>query len=275
MPPPKKETKWEKFAKERGIALNKNKRSQKVWDETAGEWMFRHGYRKANDDSKEWPIMEVKANEDPYQDPWERQREEKRERKNKNIENRMRNEERAKGLARGTTTRMMKGIEKVRKAGKAGGNADRDIVPPSGVPVDLRSTKASQGLQTKNRGKVSTVAALKATQRSTASLGKFDKKVEGEPERPVTTASKKRRFESGTDKKTTSTETERGLKLFKKVIESGGAEKEKARKKGRLAKGETAYDYDFEDGLGPSSFKKKKGRAGAGKMKKMTKKRVK
>jgi hypothetical protein len=71
------------------------------------------------------------------------------------------------------------------------------------------------------------------------------------------------------------TEGERGMKVLKSVIDGGGVAKEKMRKKGQLAKGETAYDYDFDDGLGASSFRKKKGRAGAGKMKKMTKKRVK
>jgi len=51
----------------------------------------------------------------------------------------------------------------------------------------------------------------------------------------------------------------------------GGKEKELAKKKGGLANGETACDYDYDDGLGPSSFCKK-GRAGVGKM---TKKRAK
>jgi hypothetical protein len=115
-----------------------------------------------------------------------------------------------------------------------------------------------------------------AAQRSTASIGRFDKVVEGEPEKKLAAAStKKRRFESVTDKKVLATEAEKSLKLFKAVVEGGGAERDKARKKGRLATGETAYDYDFNDGLGASTFRKKKGRAGAGKMKKMTKKRVK
>jgi regulator of ribosome biosynthesis len=251
-----------------------------VWDEASGTWMFRHGYQKANNDSKEWPIMEVKASEDPYEDPWERQREAKRERSNKNTESRMRNEERAGKLSKGTTTRFLKSAERTRQAGKAGGNHDRDNgLPrqlPAGVPVDLRPTKSSGELNPSKRGKSSTVAALIATQRSTASLGKFDKMLEGEPERKkVAVGAKKRKYESSTDKKVISTESERSMKLFKAVIDGGGAAKEKDRKKGRLAKGETAYDYDYDDGLGPSTFRKKKGRAGAGKMKKMTKKRAK
>lgn len=255
--------------------MNKEKRSRKVWDEASGTWKFRHGYDKANDDNKDWPIMEVKGGQDPYEDPWEKQREAKQLRKAKNTESRLRNEERAGNLAKGTTTRIVKSKEKIRQAGKKGGEIDRVSVPPTGVPVDLRPTKADGEIKSGKRGKVSTLAALKAAQRSTASLGKFDKIVEGEPERKVSLSSKKRKFESNTDKKVTSSESERSMKVFKAVIEGGGAEREKARQKGKLSKGETAYDYEFDDGLGPSSFKKKKGRAGAGKAKKMTKKRVK
>ena len=72
------------------------------------------------------------------------------------------------------------------------------------------------------------------------------------------------------------------MKILKTVVDSTtgtvsatAMSKDKLRRKGQFAKGETAYDYDFDDGLGPSTFHKKKGRAGAGKMRKMTKKRVK
>ena len=112
-----------------------------------------------------------------------------------------------------------------------------------------------------------------ATQRSTASLGKFDKLREDEPERKKadSRALKKRKVPGGpTDSAVISSEKERSLKLLK-VVTEGGVKKEKDRKSGRLATGETAYDYDYNDGLGPSSFRKKKGRAGAGKLKKMTK----
>ena len=63
-PAPKAETKWEKFAKVKGIGQNKDKRSAKVWDETIGDWQYRHGYKKAGNDGKEWPIMEVKEGDD-------------------------------------------------------------------------------------------------------------------------------------------------------------------------------------------------------------------
>lgn len=40
------ETKWEKFAREKGIV--KRKRSKLVFDETSGEWVRRFGYNKAS-----------------------------------------------------------------------------------------------------------------------------------------------------------------------------------------------------------------------------------
>lgn len=228
-----------------------------MWDETTGEWKYRHGYQKANNDAQEWPIMEVKGNDDPYADPWEKLRDAKRARVEKNMENRMRNQENAGQLPKGTATRTMKNLAASRKAGKAGGNKDRDSVLPTGVPVDLKASKASGAVASKKRGKQSTMAALVATQRSTASLGKFDQVREGEPERRKALA-KKRKFESATSKKVVSTEAERGMKVLNAVMSGGGAAREKAKRNGSLAKGETAYDYDFDDGLGASTYRKKK-----------------
>jgi regulator of ribosome biosynthesis len=218
--------------------------------------------------------MEVKDNEDPFADPWERLRDAKRARTDKNLESQLRNQERAGLLPKGATNKTMKSREKIRKAGKAGGNADRDSVPV-GVPVDIKSRKGSEPIKSISRGRDNTQKALLATQRSTASLGKFDAVREGEPERRKALAGlKKRKFESATDKNVIESESQRGMKVLNAVISSGGAAAERAKRKGALAKGETAYDYEFDDGLGPSTFKKKKGRAGAGKIKKLTKKRI-
>ncbi len=53
------------------------------------------------------------------------------------------------------------------------------------------------------------------------------------------------------------------MKVLDAVMNEGGKERDLSTRKGILAKGETAYVYDFDDGLGPLTFKKKKGRAGA------------
>lgn len=48
VPTEKPLTRWEKFAKVKGI--KKEKRSAKVFDEASGEWKFRHGSKSANND---------------------------------------------------------------------------------------------------------------------------------------------------------------------------------------------------------------------------------
>jgi len=271
LPPPqqKADTKWEKFAKERGIS-QKEKRSRKVWDEGTQSWSYLTGYQKSSNenDPESWPIMEVKGNEDPFDDPWERARDAKKDRVNKNVTNRMRNEEHAGKLVKGTTSRTIKAKEAMRENGRQGGKQDLNTLgAPAGIAVDMQS-----GMQ---RGKALTKAALLATQRSTASLGKFDQMRDGEPERrkAMMLKLKKRKFESGTDKNLIKTEAKKSMKVLENVLAGGGKEKERAIRKGDYSKGETAYDYDYNDGLGASVYKKKKGRAGIGKMRKVTKKR--
>ena len=254
------ETKWEKFAKERRIAP-KEKRSRKVWDESTQSWAYLTGSGKTSSD-KEWPIMEVKKGDDPFEDPWQKARDSKKNKIDKNIENRMRNQERTGNLAKGTTMRTVKALKKARETGREGGSSD---MRPAGLPIDL-----SKG---QKRGKELTKAALVATQRSTASLGTFDEMREGEPERKARKEVKKRKFEGATDQSVVNNEATKNLKVLEKVM-TGGKEKEKDIRKGKFAKGETGHDYDFDDGLGPSSFKKKKGRGRVGKMKKITKKRI-
>jgi len=268
-PPPKVETKWEKFAKLRGIQP-KAKRERKVLDEATGEWKYRHGYEKAN--AKEWPIMEVKRGDDPFADPWEKIRDAKHARTEKNLESRMLNQERAGMLPRGVTKKTLQSRTLARQKGKEGGGSTSAV--PKGIPVDLTTGKGTGVIKnTMKRGKELTHAALAATQRSTASLGKFDKVLEGEPERKAPV--RKRKFDAVIPQKSaSSTETTRGMKVLQTVL-NGGAKREKAKRDGSLAKGETAYDYDFDDGLGSGSFRKKKGRAGSGKVRKVTKKRIK
>lgn len=273
MPPPplKAETRWEKFAKERGIAP-KGKRSRKVFDETVGEWRYLTGRQKAGGSaSDEWPIMEVGGNDDPYADPWEKKRDERRAKVEKNLENRLRNREKAGLLPKGTASRTVKSRAAAVTRGKEGNAKDViEVRPTHGVPVDLRPNKRSDAAAPRQRGAELTTGALRAAQRSTASLGTFDRVREGEPERakPI----RRRRFDPVTG--AADAERDRGRKVLERVL-SGGRKRDLEIRRGAREKGETAYDYDYDDGLGPSSFKKKKGRAGAGKMRKMTKKRAK
>ena len=81
-PKPKPETKWEKFAKDRGITKD-GKRNGKVFDEATDEWRYRRGPNKVTSEL-DYPIIEVKKNDDPMEDPWERLRAEKKQRVQKN-----------------------------------------------------------------------------------------------------------------------------------------------------------------------------------------------
>jgi regulator of ribosome biosynthesis len=281
-PPPKQLTKWEQFALQRGIAP-KGKRSRKVYDESTGEWKHLTGSldNKANAGPESWPILEVKKNDDPYQDPWEKLREEKKGRVTKNTESRMRNAERSGSLEKGTANKMMKNVKKQERQRELMRQKEREsgLVAPVGVPVDMMKGGGDATRQQQQRGKPSTQLALKATQVSTASLGRFDKQIEGEPERQLKKNVKRRKLDptttGNTNKKYLQTEVQKSQDILSKVMNGSTKEKDRDVKKGRYAKGETAYDYDFDDGLGAGSFKKKKGRAGAGKMKKLTKARIK
>jgi len=210
--------------------------------------------------------MEVKRNDDPFDDPWEKARDAKKDRVDKNTMNKMRNAEKSGELERGTTSRIMKAKDYEREKGRAGGRLDMknfsDI--PAGVPMDMAE---------KQRGKDKTKLALLATQRSTASMGKFDQMRDGEPERKKAMAGlKKRKFESGTAKDGAKVEAKKSMKVLQNIISGGGRAKELAIRRGEHARGETGHDYEYNDGLGASKYKKKKGRAGIGKMSKVTKK---
>ncbi|XP_077365562.1 ribosome biogenesis regulatory protein homolog [Festucalex cinctus] len=87
-PKPRPETKWEKFAKLKGI--QKKKKTNLVWDETAKEWRRRWGYKRAKDDTKEW-LIEVPETANPDEDQFAKRVAAKKERVAKNELNRLRN----------------------------------------------------------------------------------------------------------------------------------------------------------------------------------------
>ena len=60
LPKPKPLTKWEKFARAKGIS--KTKKDKKVWDEEKQEWVNRWGWKGANKDKEVQWLTEVPAN---------------------------------------------------------------------------------------------------------------------------------------------------------------------------------------------------------------------
>uniref|UniRef100_H2ZRB8 Ribosome biogenesis regulatory protein n=1 Tax=Ciona savignyi TaxID=51511 RepID=H2ZRB8_CIOSA len=88
VPKPKQPTKWEEYAKLKGI--RKLKKGRMVWDDESKSWKPRWGYKRANDDTKEW-VLEVPRNADPNEDQFEKKMKEKKERIAKNDLQRLRN----------------------------------------------------------------------------------------------------------------------------------------------------------------------------------------
>eukprot|EP00066_Takifugu_rubripes_P004567 XP_003968019.1 PREDICTED: ribosome biogenesis regulatory protein homolog [Takifugu rubripes] len=91
-PKPKPPTKWEQFAKLKGI--QKKKKTNLVWDETAKEWRRRWGYKRAKDDTKEW-MIEVPETADPNEDQFSKRTTAKKERVARNEYNKLKNIARA------------------------------------------------------------------------------------------------------------------------------------------------------------------------------------
>ncbi|GJP64562.1 hypothetical protein CLOP_g21537 [Closterium sp. NIES-67] len=153
-PPPRPRglTKWERFAREKGI--QKRKKGKFVFEETSGEWKPRYGYKRAND-IKDIPILEAKASDVAGEDPFAKLKAEKKARVKANEQRRLGNlKASAKQLRPDALSHLAVSSASLPLSGK-----------PSGGP---RATKAAVG----------TVASLAAG--STASGGKFDRRLEGE-----------------------------------------------------------------------------------------------
>ncbi|KAE8598913.1 hypothetical protein XENTR_v10016988 [Xenopus tropicalis] len=88
VPKPRAPTRWEEFAKLKGI--QKKKKTNLVWDEVNKEWRRRWGYKRAKDDTKDW-LAEVPDTADPNEDQFAKRIKAKKERVAKNELNRLRN----------------------------------------------------------------------------------------------------------------------------------------------------------------------------------------
>ncbi|PVH36048.1 hypothetical protein PAHAL_7G344300 [Panicum hallii] len=82
LPKPKPPTKWELFAKAKGIT--KRKKNKREWDEQTQSWKRTYGYDRVNDD-KDIPIIDAKATDEPGVDPFAQRRQEKKKRELKLI----------------------------------------------------------------------------------------------------------------------------------------------------------------------------------------------
>ncbi|KAF7724749.1 Rhodanese- sulfurtransferase [Apophysomyces ossiformis] len=91
LPKDKPLTRWEKFAKAKGI--QKQKRERMVWDEDRQEYVPRWGYAGGQKDKLQDWLIEVPQNSDPMEDQYAKKREEKKERVERNAKRQKRNTE--------------------------------------------------------------------------------------------------------------------------------------------------------------------------------------
>ncbi|CAN8069666.1 unnamed protein product [Agarophyton chilense] len=177
-------TKWEKFAKEKGI--QKKKRDRLVLEETTGEYIPRYGRGSKNSLQKDVIIPHKEGMGDDY-DPFSEKRKEKKlkvkENKKKNVSN-------------------------VHQAQKSRGAQMNPI-----QALDVASTGPSGKKYLPKKGLKD---ALAVVQKSTASAGKFDKKVPKEPKQK--SRGVKRKYESVVSKSGIVQEKERSHKIAERVL---------------------------------------------------------
>lgn len=121
IPAQKMETRWERFAKEKGIQKVKKKRV--VWDEERGAYLPTFGYRNqgaaAKDkDLSEW-IHEIKDDQDPSVDVVAEKRADKKDRVRKNEMQQRRNLEEGAAKVAGIDYRALRKDELRRRLGDA------------------------------------------------------------------------------------------------------------------------------------------------------------
>ncbi|XP_013199610.1 ribosome biogenesis regulatory protein homolog [Amyelois transitella] len=94
VPKPKPLTKWQEFAKAKGIT--KKKKDKLEWDEQLQKWVPLYGFRKAAAEKEKNWLIEVPQNVDPMTDMYEKKASEKSEKVAKNELQRLKNIARAR-----------------------------------------------------------------------------------------------------------------------------------------------------------------------------------
>lgn len=163
-------TKWEKYKQEKGIV--QRKRSRMVYSEEVGDWVPRwgRGSVKKIQDSMNWAMEE----KEPGVNPFEQKSNEKQISKAKQLKRQMKNEEYAK---------------KVMNSKKEGNNniSNNNINSKSEPKQKLskkqkKALRAQKEIQRLNDDKKNLSKRLEQVQKSTRSMGNFDKKLKNEKE---------------------------------------------------------------------------------------------
>ncbi|KAH9989115.1 RRS1-domain-containing protein [Russula vinacea] len=175
LPKPKPPTKWEKFARAKGI--QSQRRDRKVWDEESQTWVARWGWKGRNKAEETQWLHEVPANADVDHDPSKEARAARKARISKNEQQRLK-------------------------------NLSRSQHGPAATAMSAPSVRTLP----ERKGEIQRSLAM--TRASTASMGKFDRMLQGEKKpRGV-----KRKFEP--TEKSVNAEKSANLALIRKLEDS-------------------------------------------------------
>ncbi|KAF8497553.1 ribosome biogenesis regulatory protein-domain-containing protein [Russula emetica] len=183
LPKPKPPTKWEKFARAKGI--QSQRRDRKVWDEESQTWVPRWGWKGRNKAEETQWLHEVPANADVDYDPSKEARVARKAHMAKNEQQHLKN------LARS-------------QHGQAS--------------TAMATTTKAPGALSERKGEIQRTLAM--TRSSTASMGKFDRILEGEKKRGV-----KRKFEP--TERSVEAEKSANLALIRKLENSSSSKRAK------------------------------------------------
>ncbi|KAH9251368.1 hypothetical protein BASA81_010779 [Batrachochytrium salamandrivorans] len=190
-PKPKVETKWEKYAKEKGI--QKTKKDRMVYDEHTDSYKPRYGYGRAvGTGGNLAPILELKKTDRDDVDPFEVARDKLATKKLKQKGHELKNLE-----------------NKLAVRGRKGNRTDFE-------PKVFKSNKGEDEPSTiKNKSVLEAKKKLlQITQTSTRSFGRFDRKVKNEPERKPLLVQKKKRTNAAAN---VGEEKDRAMKILKRL----------------------------------------------------------
>ena len=170
VPIPKPPTKWEKYKMEKGIT--QRKRSRMVYSEEVGDWVPRWGKGSVKhiQDSMNW-LMEEK---EPGVNPFEQKSNEKQIAKAKQMKRQIKNEEFAKNYL----------AKKKGNLNQMNNNKNEETSEPKQhISEKMRKAfKAQKEIQRLNEDKKNLGKRLEQVQKSTRSMGNFDKKLKNEKE---------------------------------------------------------------------------------------------
>lgn len=196
IPKERARTKWEQFALEKGI--QKRKRDRLVLDDATGEYVPRYGRGSRNDLARD-AVLPHKAGMPDDWNPFDERRAEKRKRVRDNRKKNVANVRRATKQRQAADAKAAASLAPVQAldVGKAGPSGKK-FLPKSG----LKDT-------------------LAIAQKSTASAGKFDRKVANEPKQK--TQGRKKRYASDGGKKGMQQEKQRSQKIADRILLQGAA----------------------------------------------------